>query len=75
MYSVFDLEAALSTIPLSTYVYPCFSNTFTFSLEGPLPRDHYLSFFSVVKAAFEPLNDRKGELGKVRAVYNTFNVM
>ena len=36
-----------------------------FSLEGPLPNDHYLSFFSVVKEAFEPLNDRKGELGKV----------
>ena len=34
-------------------------------LEGPLPRDQFMSFFSVLKHAFEPLNDKKCELGKV----------
>ena len=32
---------------------------------GPLPSDKYLSFFGVLKSAFEAQPDKKGELSKV----------
>ena len=34
-------------------------------LMGPLPSDKYLSFFGVIKSAFEAQQDKKGELSKV----------
>ena len=32
---------------------------------GPLPSDKYLSYFGVIKSAFEAQQDKKGELSKV----------
>ena len=32
---------------------------------GPLPSDKHLSFFGVIKSAFEAQQDKKGELSKV----------
>lgn len=40
----------------------------TCRLEQALPEGKCKSFFSLLKAVFEPLNDRKGELGKVGVV-------
>eukprot|EP00731_Ephydatia_muelleri_P033837 Em0039g23a len=34
-------------------------------LMGPLPSDKYLSFFGVIKSAFEAQQDKKGELSKI----------
>ena len=44
---------------------------FFFSLDGPLSHDRYLSFFSVIKEAFDPQNDGKGEVGKVSSLLDT----
>ena len=49
----------MSILALHVNLYVCFS------LEGPLSHDRYLSFFSVIKEAFDPQNDGKGEVGKV----------
>ena len=37
-----------------------------YSLDQPLPTSKYKSFFSLLKTVFDPLNDKKAELAKVK---------
>lgn len=39
---------------------------FQCSLDQPLPTTKYQSYFSLIKAVFDPLNDKKAELAKVK---------
>ena len=60
-FSLLSVSLSLPSLPLSLFL--C-------RLDSPLPSSKFISFFSLVKKAFESLPDHKGDLYKVSKKIN-----